>query len=768
VRLGVYEVLELIGQGGAGQVFRARSPSGETVAVKLLVDAGSSEARLRFERERRLLGSFGAREGFVPLLDAGESPSGPFLVMPFVAGGSLRDRLRRGPLAIGETAVLGAALARALGRAHEKGVVHRDLKPENVLFQDVRPLIADLGIAKHFRKGDAGASESDGLSQTGSLRGTLGYFAPEQLRDSKTAGPEADVFALGAVLYECLAGRAAFGGENVLEMLVAIERCEPAPLALLRPDVPPWLARTVERALSREPADRFGDGHELARALEARGSAPRGRRRAILGLALLAAAAGSAWTAVDFAAASRRRESARLAAEARSRLTREHAVPEAELARAVDLDPGSAVALANLAYARAIAGDEAEARRVVARAIELDPGSGYAYYVRARVRDDWKGAIADASHAIELEPGLARAWAHRSAGHRIEGELGSALADAERAVALDSRSALAFGARSQARLAKGDVPGALADATRAVELDPDLADLFQLRSLVKSQAGDLDGAIADATRALEVAPGKAGAWSFRGRQKLRRGDSKGAILDLTRAIELDPRLATAWGSRAEAESLGHDPDAAIGDYTRAIEVDPSLAWAWSGRGGNYGEKGDDARAIADCTRAIELDPRLAVAWGNRAVARVRRNELDAAIADAARAAELDPRLAEAWATLASACGEKGDWDRSIAAATRAIELDPRRAATWQVRGASRGKKNDWDGTVADSTRALELDPGDLSALRNRGAAHARLGHVAEAIADFERCLALAREDPRAPQLRDEITRLRSLPKGRSP
>src|SRR5581483_12298266 len=153
----------------------------------------------------------GAAEGFVPLLDAGDSPHGPWLVMPYVPGGTLRQRLARGPLSVAETVALGVELGRALGRAAAMGVVHRDLKPENVLFDAAgRSLIADLGLAKHFEEGAPGASQSVSLSRDGTILGTAGYMAPEQLVDAKSVGPEADVFSLGAVLYACLAGVPAY------------------------------------------------------------------------------------------------------------------------------------------------------------------------------------------------------------------------------------------------------------------------------------------------------------------------------------------------------------------------------------------------------------------------------------------------------------------------------------------------------------------------------------------------------------------------------
>jgi hypothetical protein len=263
-RLGPYRILGEIGHGAMGVVLRAVAPSGEEVAVKILRHATpTAEPRARFDRERRVLAQLG--EGFVPLLDSGETPQGPYIVMPFLRGGTLRDRLRGGPMPIADVRAMGATLARSLGRAHQAGIVHRDLKPENVLFDQGRPYVADLGLAKHA---DSTMAKSLSLSIAGEARGTYGYMPPEQMQDSKSADARCDVFSLGAILYECIAGEPAFRGEDLLSVLAAVSAGHVTPLADLRPETPPWLAQVVHRALDVTPARRPADGHALADALE--------------------------------------------------------------------------------------------------------------------------------------------------------------------------------------------------------------------------------------------------------------------------------------------------------------------------------------------------------------------------------------------------------------------------------------------------------------------------------------------------------------------
>ncbi len=290
MKVAGYEILNEVGRGGMGVVFRVRTPDGRDAALKILAHSDPA-IFARFERERRLLESLGEDEGFVALIDAGRTKEGAWLVMPYMAGGTLRARLQHGPLDVDDALALGIDLASALGHAHAKGIVHRDVKPENILFtSEGRPLVADLGLAKHFDRSATGGSQSLSLTASGVARGTAGYMSPEQFEDAKSVGPACDVFALGAVLYECLGGRPAFPGDSALEILAKVS--SGVVEALERPDVPAWLERVLFKALSRDPKKRFPDGASLAQALR-EGGAKRSRRGPVLAasaLTLVAAA----------------------------------------------------------------------------------------------------------------------------------------------------------------------------------------------------------------------------------------------------------------------------------------------------------------------------------------------------------------------------------------------------------------------------------------------------------------------------------------------
>jgi serine/threonine protein kinase len=287
MQLGAYEVEGELGRGGMGVVLRGRAPDGTPVAIKVLLTQEKESALARFDRERRVLTELGRESGFVPVLDVGQSPRGPFIVMPFLTGGTLRQRLARGPLSVEDVVELGRTLARALGRAHAKGIVHRDLKPENVLFTaEGRPLVADLGLAKHTSDAP-GLKQSISLTKSGDMAGTLGYMAPEQMNNARAAGPPADVFALGVVLYECLAGFPPFNADTGIGVVGRVSTGEFEPVRRARPDAPRWLAEVVATALSPDPAKRPRDGSELALLLAEGAARSRSKTPAVVAAALV-------------------------------------------------------------------------------------------------------------------------------------------------------------------------------------------------------------------------------------------------------------------------------------------------------------------------------------------------------------------------------------------------------------------------------------------------------------------------------------------------
>jgi serine/threonine protein kinase len=274
-RLGPYEVVEPLGAGGMGEVYRARDPRlGRDVAIKLVsTEAASPLRRGRFETEARAAAQL-SHPNVVTIFDVGTHEGHPYLVFELLEGATLREVLRSGTPILDQAVSWALDAARGLAAAHARGIVHRDFKPENVfLTRDGRVKVLDFGLAKLHEPFVSSTADPESPSSTqdttpGLLLGTVGYMSPEQVK-GQISGPRADVFALGAVLYEMASGRPAFEGGSAAEVLASILRDEPPPLASEAQAVPAGLEALVRRCLAKDAGARYPTAREVAEALDA-------------------------------------------------------------------------------------------------------------------------------------------------------------------------------------------------------------------------------------------------------------------------------------------------------------------------------------------------------------------------------------------------------------------------------------------------------------------------------------------------------------------
>jgi Tol biopolymer transport system component/predicted Ser/Thr protein kinase len=277
-KLGSYEILAPLGAGGMGEVYKARDTRiDRTVAVKVLPEEffEGEERRQRFEREAKLLASL--NHPGIATLYSFEEIGGRHLL----DGETLRERITAGALPVRKAVELGVQIARGLAAAHESGIVHRDLKPENVvLTKDGRAKILDFGLAKQRAVTAGEDTKSPTLAKAtdaGTLLGTVGYMAPEQVR-GLPADARSDIFAFGCVLFEMLTGRRAFKGDSAIETMNAILKEEPSEPDVSGAKIPSDLDRLVRHCLEKNPAERFQSARDLAFDLEASaGSSAAGR-----------------------------------------------------------------------------------------------------------------------------------------------------------------------------------------------------------------------------------------------------------------------------------------------------------------------------------------------------------------------------------------------------------------------------------------------------------------------------------------------------------
>src|SRR5437868_5351720 len=255
---GRYRLDELLGRGGMSEVWAATDLElGRRVALKLLAP---HEDNARFEREARAVAALG-HPNVNQLYDYGESDGRPFMVLEYLAGGSLEELLRaNGALADADTQRIASEIAAGLAHAHGRGVVHRDLKPSNVLFDDEgRAKLADFGIARM-------AAGEGTLTEAGTVLGTAAYISPEQA-SGMPATPASDVYSFGVLLFRMVTGRLPFESDDPLALVVSHREASPPPVTALRGDAPPVLAASAAAALAKDPADRPPDGAALLESL---------------------------------------------------------------------------------------------------------------------------------------------------------------------------------------------------------------------------------------------------------------------------------------------------------------------------------------------------------------------------------------------------------------------------------------------------------------------------------------------------------------------
>ncbi len=559
---GRYRVEELVGVGGMGMVYRVRDRQLDLdVALKVLRPEYSSEAQIveRFRRELVLARQVSHRN-VVRIHDIGADGDLQFITMDFVPGRSLRKLLaEEGRLAPARVVALARELAQALESAHLEGVVHRDLKPSNVMIDDGgRAYITDFGVARSLTEA--------GLTHTGAVVGTPDYLSPEQARGEKVGAPS-DFFALGIILFECLAGELPFGGGTYAEILAQRMAGARRTLAELGVEAPRGLVAVIDRCLESDPGRRYKSASELLADLEDPERAPSrpGRRRLAVGVAAgLAVAAAALWLAGDRLRLVGARDDAGASAAASRTATRSLAVlPLAD-------ETGSAeMAWTSRGVAEMLASTLAEspALRVVDSARVF------------RTLED-----------LRMTP---ESWTETSISQLAE------LFEADRLVVGKVRST-ENGLRVDARL----VARGAAGEEIALQLEPRVAAAADIGGLVAALRGDiLERMDVAEPRAPPPAPATAEAARAysQGVSLLAQGDAVSALPVLERAVAADPGFAGAWLRLSKArEALGFFAEAqAAAD--RAVEA----VGQGTGRLG-YEARAQQAMLRGDTRRAEEI------------------------------------------------------------------------------------------------------------------------------------------------------------------
>jgi tetratricopeptide (TPR) repeat protein/serine/threonine protein kinase len=842
---GDYRVLGPLGEGGMGAVYLARQETlaGRLVALKMLPPAADATAAARFRREIAAL-SRCDHANVVKILASGEAQGRAYYAMELVEGADLAEVAR----ALGAAQDLDAAIssagervraaraeafaaipdlpqsraapafaagraelarrlaaifrdaARALHYLHERGIVHRDVKPGNLMVTagEHRVVVMDLGLAA---LGDASRS----LTKDRGFVGTLRYAAPEQLeRREAPLDRRADVYALGATLYELATGRPVFDGASEARLLEQVARERPLAPRRANPRLPRDLGVIIEKALEKDPARRHDTAEALARDLEAFlegrpiaarpptvgylvGLAVRRNKAAAAFAAALVALAVGAAPLVLFVrdrAARAAREAAVETARARVAETRAEAGPAGARLNLAIRHAQAAAAL------RALAGDDPAARRAYFDA-ELALGRVALETAQWRLATDSffeakaTGVDDDAAAAALAEARAAEtrvAREHREAVEKVlaEARLGKALEQPDRRE--DALFALVQYSEPQTVSLVAAALDAVTLEIRAVEREKYLEAATPTADEAAAGAVEIAGLgpaldIALAADPLAKLPTPAAALLGAAGRRLEERAARRKLFN-QRPPSIDLLLAEAEEARLPAQLLlfaqlacnalrrigiAEGAEGALARYLFAERDEPraaAAAVALLALGAEHAERLATVRGERfDLNGAywrqvlphfgIGPGGRLAVesalGYDRRATVRLAQGDVEGAIADYTRAIELAPASGGLFQNRSVARRRRGDLDGALEDANRAVELMPASAAAWSIRGTARFAKRDFDGAIVDFTRAIELDPRVPLGWNNRGNARKVRRDFEGAAADYGRAIEL---DPR--------------------
>jgi serine/threonine protein kinase/tetratricopeptide (TPR) repeat protein len=629
--LGRYRLLERLGAGGMGEVWRAHDANlDREVAIKLLATGALSDAdaQARFRREALALSRL-SHSGIATVFDFDAHDGTPYLVMELVTGGTLETRIASGPFPFDEVRRIGAAVADALQDAHHHEIVHRDLKPGNVvLTPGGQPKILDFGVARLL--GDAGSR----LTRTGTILGSLPYMSPEQLTGDADS-PGTDIYALGVLLFEMLTGRRPFVKERAEALMFEIFGSAPPPVQSLRADVPDDLAQLVMACLRKEPSARPGSAAAVSAVLRGGAASTSGPTafaapalEAIRSIAVLPLRNTSGDPAQeyfvdgmteaiisDLAHIKALRVISRTSAMQYKGSTK--ALPDIarELNVGVVLE-GSAhlvgprvrvsVQLVSARSDQTLWADRYDRDLVDVLTLQSDVASMVAREIAVQLTPAEAGHLAR-RHVVHPEAHLEVLKSRHSMFAATKAALEVALRHVRRGLELAPDSAVAWSALADCqiiRIVRGMASPAEAGAeahaaaTRARELDPDLADAWTSLGFIASNSGDVAGGLRLLKKAVELNPGSAFAHSMLSRALCAYGRTDEAVAAAMRSIELDPLSSLIRTVHGDALYYAREYQKSVFHYRMAIELDPRFDGAYTDLARSLEALGrlDDARA----------------------------------------------------------------------------------------------------------------------------------------------------------------------------
>jgi len=581
--VGQYEVLALLGRGGMGEVYLAEdSRLKRKIALKMLPAhfMMNPQRVFRFEQEARAVSALN-HPNIVTVHEIGDFDGAQFIVTEFVDGKTLRQLMAERSFTLGETLNVAIQVAGALTAAHAAGIVHRDIKPENIMLRaDGYVKILDFGLAKLTEHVTNVELETETLAQSnpGLVMGTVKYMSPEQAR-GKTVDARSDIWSVGVVLYELLAGRVPFSGETPSHVMVSLMEDElPALTSFV--DVPPEFDRIVTRALRKKVSERYQTASELVRDLKSLKQELQLEAR-LKGFLEAVPSSKEGTTGGPASPLSRASATETVALQSHPTSTAEYLVREIKTHRTLALAASivvllTAIGLTYFFWNRTNSNLVSKSVTPISASANPTPNHGtsneeaYRYYLQGknltnqRTAEAQTKAIENFEQAILIDSNFARAYAGLAYVHHLGGTGGSRLEGTvwrieqekakqavKKALELDSNLAEAYAVRGAITVAYDwDFAAAEKDLTTAFQLEPNNDIAHWAYTMLCAYSGRVEQALKEIETALTLAPGAV--WYEQERGKIlyfaRRYDE--AIPQFARTIELKPDLGTIWLSRA--------------------------------------------------------------------------------------------------------------------------------------------------------------------------------------------------------------------------
>jgi len=699
--LGHYRVVEKIGEGGMGVVYRAEDTSLKRhVAIKVLSPelAGSQERLERFRREAETLAALD-HPNIVHIYSVEEADGLPFLTMQLVEGKRLSELIPKAGMQLERIIEIAIPLAEALAAAHEQGVVHRDLKPANIMVaSDGRVKVLDFGLAKlrpQEKPSQATQLPTEPLTEEGRIVGTLPYMSPEQL-EGRNLDQRSDIFSLGVILYEMATGDRPFKGDSSVSLILSIGRDTPPEVDTLRADLPHDLARIIRRCLEKNSDQRFQTSRDVC--------------NEVCDLKRESQDAATSWPSVHAKASSIFRSALKVIA----------------------LAVITGVTVAAIAYLLSRFSESRRPGKESSEVADLNPKYGFSSPEARTLFEQSQAYQRRGSSQVDLD--LAQQTMRRA----LELEPENPLVKAELAYLLVALQA-AFPSKER----RGE---ALRLAQDAAESGPHLAGGWLAMSGLSLIDGDTDAAIANARRAKEVAPE-----DYRGYVKLgfalaRKGEKEQALQELHRAIEKEGGFINARYSLATLlQQIGRFDEAAV-HYGQVLEYAPDHINALSNLGSVYLFTGRYLEAVPLLRRALEFQPD-DVAASNLGVAYFYLDRVEEAIEAYLEADRIDPgdpiyalNLGDAYEKVGNLDSAREWYLKAVDRSDRRLAAGGRRTRLLRLKWLCAAKAGQHEEALEGSKDLAAEEPNNASVLYMAAKVHAVAGQKEGLLEYTERAL----------------------------